>query len=79
MNEELKKLIERGKKVDKDLNDLHKEILNHQDLPQSLKDEIIKLNQKLENDKLEHRKYLEENKHRKIIGYNIETFMPIYE
>lgn len=58
------------------LNEL---FLNNPDIPQELKDGLLKIREKFDKEKLEQDKYLEENKHRKIKGYNPDTFMPIYE
>jgi uncharacterized coiled-coil DUF342 family protein len=77
MNEDLKKLIEEGEKIQDKINELHQEIFNNPDIPQYLKNGIKEIDDKFK--KIEFKKYLDENKHRKIIGYNTETFMPIYE
>ena len=52
--------------------------LNNPDIPQELKDELLKIREKFDKEKLEQDKYLEENKHRKIKGYNPDTFMAGY-
>lgn len=58
---------------------LRKEIINDDSLPKELKNELINLYKELEQERLIYEKYIENNKHRKIIGYNIDNFNPIYE
>ncbi len=53
--------------------------LNNPDIPQELKDGLLKIREKFDKEKLEQDNYLEENKHRNIKRYNPETFMPIYQ
>ena len=55
------------------------EIMNDPDIPQDLKDKFSKIREESKKEQEKYKKYLEENKHRKIIGYNTENFEPIYE
>ena len=55
------------------------EIMNDPDIPQDLKDKFSKIREESKKEQEKYEKYLEENKHRKIIGYNTENFEPIYE
>ena len=70
---------ERAKKLARELEELENEVLNHPDIAQETKDFILKKREEAKQDKLEYEKYLEENKHRKIVGYDPETFKPRYE
>jgi hypothetical protein len=62
----------RAKQYEEEIN----ELLNDENFPQDLKGEIIKLRN--DSDK-EHERFMEANKGKKIVGYNEETFMPIFE
>ena len=55
------------------------EIMNGPDIPQELKDKFSKIREESKKEQEKYEKYLEENKHRKIIGYNTVNFEPIYE
>ena len=55
------------------------EIMNDPDIPQDLKDKFSKIREESKKEQEKYEKYLEENKHRKIIGYNTENIEPIYE
>ena len=59
--------------------ELREEILNDSNVPQEIKDVIIQSKQEFEEEQKRYKKYLEENKHRKIKGYNPDSFEPIYE
>lgn len=68
-----------GKELEAKMENFWNDIFNDPDVPQDIKDRIIEDREKLKKNAEEYEKYLEENKHRKIIGYNSETFEPIYE
>ena len=72
-------IIEKMKQISEEFRKTDKIFLNNPDIPQELKDELLKIRENSDKEKFEQDKYLEENKHRKIKGYNPETFMPIYE
>lgn len=59
------------------------EILSDPDLPQTIKDDFIeflkKLYKKHEEQQKEYEKYIEQNKGKKIVRYDSETFLPIFE
>jgi hypothetical protein len=46
-------------------------------LPKELSDELMKIKEEFDQQKIDDDKYIENNKHRKIVGYN-ERYMPIY-
>jgi len=79
MEHEANKLILKMQELEKQQLGLREEILNNPDIPQEIKDTIIELQKESEKQKEEYEKYLEENKHRKIKGWNPDTFEPIYE
>jgi len=74
----LTKMIEDGFELAKKHENLRNEIINSEDTPKELKDAMIKIEEEFVQQKIDDDKYMEENKHRKIVGYN-ENFMPIYE
>lgn len=63
----------------KQYESLQDEIVNNPKVPQEIKSEIIKMRENFKKEQELYKKYLEENKHRKIIGFNPENFKPIYE
>lgn len=75
----LDKLIEQGAELARKHEELREEILNDSNVPQEIKDVIIQSKQEFEEEQKRYKKYLEENKHRKIKGYNPDSFEPIYE
>ena len=79
MKQTPEELIEKMKKISEEFRKTDEFFLNNPDIPQELKDGLLKIREKFDKEKLEQDKYLEENKHRKIKGYNPDTFMPIYE
>jgi hypothetical protein len=55
------------------------ELLNDNSFPQGLREAILKTREDFELEKLEHERFMEANKGKKIIRYDLETFMPIFE
>jgi len=78
MEKNINEQIEKGFKLAEKHEILRNEIINNEDVPINLRNELIKLKEDFEQQKVEEDKYIEENKHKKIIGYT-ENFMPIYE
>lgn len=76
---DINKVIEQGKEYSKLIEKIREEILNNPDVPQESKEEFIKLYKDFEKKKIDYAKKLEDNKHRKIIGFDPENFEPIYE
>jgi len=72
-------LIEKNKQIAKKLEDLNSEISNNLDVPQEVKDKLTEIRIASDRRREESLKYLEENKHKKILGYNPETFEPIFK
>ena len=79
MEKDINKMIEDGFKLAQKHEQIIQEILSDDSLPQEMKEELVKINQEFEEQRLKDEKYIEDNKHRKIVGYNPENFMPIYE
>ena len=79
MEKDINKIIEDGFKLAQKHEQIRQEMLDSDSLPQEMKKELLKLNQEFEEQRLKEEKYIEDNKHRKIVGYNPENFMPIYE
>ena len=79
MEKDINKMIEDGFKLAQKGEQIRQEMLDSDYLPQEMKEELLKLNQEFEEQRLKEEKYIEDNKHRKIVGYNLENFMPIYE
>jgi len=75
----INELIEKMKELSKRHEELQNEVLNNPDILQEDKDEFIKIRERFDKEEVEYKKYLENNKDRKIIGYDPETFKPIYE
>lgn len=79
MDNNIKKIIEHGNSVHQKHEQIRQEILADESLlPKELKDELNKLKEQFDLQKIDDDKYIENNKDRKIIGYD-ERFMPIYE
>lgn len=79
MEKDINKMIEDGFKLAQKHEQIRQEMLDNDSLPQEMKEELLKLNQEFEEQPLKDEKYIEDNKHRKIVGYNPENFIPIYE
>lgn len=77
-NKQLQELISKNKEIETKMENFWNDMLNNPDVSQDIKDRIIEDREKLKKNAEDYQKYLEENKHRKIIGYNPETFEPIY-
>jgi hypothetical protein len=71
-------MIEEGFELAQKHENLRNEIINNENAPKELKDELIKLKEEFEQQKITDDKYIEDNKHRKTVGYS-ENFIPIYE
>jgi len=78
-DKQIQDFILKGKELETKMEIFWNDILNDPDVPQEFKDRIIEDREKLKKNAEEYKKYLEENKHKKIIGYNLENFEPIYE
>ena len=78
MKKDINKMIEEGFELAQKHENLRNEIINDENTPKELKNELIKLKEEFEQQKITDDKYIEENKHVKIVGYS-ENFMPIYE
>jgi hypothetical protein len=79
MEDNIKKIIEHGNSVHQKHEQIRQEILADETLlSKELKDGLIKLKEEFDQQKIADDKYIEDNKHIKIIGYD-ERFMPIYE
>jgi hypothetical protein len=55
------------------------ETLNDENIPQDLKDSINKIREKIEKQRIKDNEYIEANKGKKILRYNLDTFLPIFE
>jgi len=76
---EIKKIIEHGNSVHQKHEQIRQEILADETLlPKEIRDRLIKLEEEFHQQKNADDKYIEDNKHRKIVGYD-ERYMPIYE
>ena len=71
----IKKIIEHGNSVHQKHEQIRQEMLIL--LPKELSDELMKIKEEFDQQKIDDDKYIENNKHRKIVGYN-ERYMPIY-
>jgi uncharacterized protein (UPF0147 family) len=78
MKKDINKMIEDGFELAQKHENLRNEIINDENVPKELRDELMKLKDEFEQQKNADDKYIKENKHRKIVGYS-ENFMPIYE
>ena len=79
MNLNFDEMKRKGEEIRKKMEELHTEILNDPNIPQDTKDEFMRLAKECGDEKIRYVKYLEENKDKKIIGYNPENFEPIFE
>jgi hypothetical protein len=74
----IKKIIEYGESIHQKHEQISQENLTYESLlPKELKDELIKLKKEFDQQKIDDDKYIKDNKHRKIVGYN-ERYMSIY-
>lgn len=78
MKKDINKMLEDGFKLAKKHENLRNEIMNSEATPKELKDAMIKIKEESDQRKIEDDNYIEENKHRKIVGYD-QKFNPIYE
>lgn len=78
MKKDVNKMIEDGFELAQKHEKLCNELIKNEDTPKEIRDVLIKLNEEFDQQKISDDKYVEENKHRKIIGYS-KNFMPIYE
>ena len=79
MENNVKKIIEHGNSVHQKHEQIRQEILGDETLlPKELKDELNKLKEQFDQQKIADDKYIEDNKHRKIVGYD-DRYMPVYE
>jgi hypothetical protein len=79
MENKIEKIIEHGNSVHQKHEQIRQEILADEILlPKELRDELNKLKEQFNQQKIDDDKYIEDNKHRKIVGYD-ERYMPIYE
>ena len=78
MKKEVKRLIEKIDATIKKHDTLLNEIIDNESLPKELRDEMVKIKEVIHQQKIDDDKYIEANKHRKIIGYD-DNFMPIYK
>lgn len=75
----IKKIIEHGNSVHQKHEQIRQEILADETLlPKELRDELNKLKEQFDQQKIDDDKYIEDNKYRKIVGYD-ERYIPIYE
>jgi hypothetical protein len=75
----IKKIIEYGDSVHQKHEQIRQEILADEALlPKELRDGLNKLKEEFDQQKIVDDKYIEDNKHRKIVSYD-ERYMPIYE
>jgi hypothetical protein len=79
MSKDINKMIEEGFELAKKHDQLRQELLNNPTLPQEMLEVLKELEGEIQEQGLRDEEYIEKNKHRKIIGYDSETFMPIYE
>ena len=55
------------------------EMLKDENVPQERKDYIIRMREEIEKQRIKDNEYIEANKGKKILRYNTETFLPIFE
>lgn len=79
MENNVDKIIQYGNNVHQKHEQIRQKILADETLlPKELRDGLIKLKEEFDQQKIVEDKYIEDNKHRKIVGYD-ERYMPIYE
>jgi hypothetical protein len=66
-----------------EIEKIENEFLNDPNIPEDVKKDWVesknKIKEKFKLEEEQYQKFLEENKHKKIIGYNPENFTPIFE
>ena len=71
-------IIEHGGNIHQKHEQIRQEILADESLlPKELRDGLIKLKEEFDQQKIVDDKYIEDNKHRKIVGYD-GGYIPIY-
>jgi hypothetical protein len=78
MEKNINKMVEEGFELSQKHENLRDEIINDETSPKELTDGLIKLKEEFDQQKTADDKYIEDNKHKKIIGYD-ERYIPIYE
>lgn len=79
MENNVDKIIQYGNSFHQKHEQIRQEILGDESLlPRELRDGLNKLKEQFDQQKIADDKYIEDNKHRKIVGYN-ERYLPIYE
>ena len=76
---DLEFLKKQADRIKQDGENLEKEILNNPNITDKMREEYLRIKEEHEIKRIEDEKYLEENKHKKIISYDPNTFLPIYE
>lgn len=79
ITEKIDLITEKSMRLIKEIESFRGEILNDSEIPEELKNGLIEIIERHKKEDVQLEKYLEANKHRKIIGYDTETFLPIYE
>ena len=81
MKKGIKKIIEEGLQLGEKHENLRKEILTDDTISQELKEQLYKLDYQFKTKWSEEDKSIEDNikNNKKIIGYDKETFLPIFE
>jgi|688.fasta_scaffold1179945_2 hypothetical protein len=79
MNNKITELQSKAEELKKQHDELFNSIIHDDSIPQDIKNGLIEIRERFDNESAEYKKKLEENKGRKIIGYDTETFEPIYE
>ena len=55
------------------------EMLKDENFPQDLKDDVIRLREEIKKQHIKDNEYIEANKGKKILRYDLDTFLPIFE
>ena len=79
MKMDIDELLKRALNIIKKHEEATNEFFNDESFPKELKEGLIKIREESEQHFKEYEAYMEQNKDRKIIGYNPDDFMPIFE
>ena len=75
----INELLKKANEIIRKHEEVTNEIFNDESFPKDLKEALIKLREESEQHRKDYEAYIEQNKQRKIIGYNSENFVPIFE
>ena len=76
-------LLEKSEELKRKHEKEYQELINNENIPIDVRNKLKEIHEKLDKEMIEYnedyQKYLDANKGKKILRYDVETFMPIFE